>query len=52
MENKLSANFLKNHKFHKCFMVLDLKVGLVQPNGYELKKGDVVMKEAGAIIVM
>lgn len=52
MEKTLSANFLKNHKFCKCFMVLILKVELVQPNGYELKEGDVARKEVGAIILM
>lgn len=29
----------------------DLKVGLVQPNSYELKEGDVAMKEVGAVML-
>lgn len=52
MEDKLSANFLKNRKFCKRFMVLILKVGLVQPNSYGLKEGDVAMKKGGAIMLM
>lgn len=51
MENKLSANFRKNHKSCKHFMVLILKLELVQPDGYGLKE-DVEMKEVGAIMLI
>ena len=51
MENTFSANFLKNHKFCTCFVVLILKVETVLPDGYGLKK-DVARKEAGAIILV
>ena len=51
MENTFSANFLKNHKFCKCFVVLILKVETVQPDGYGLKK-DVAGKKVGAIMLV
>lgn len=51
MDKRFSASILKNDVF-KCLMVLILKVGLVQPDGYELKEGDVEMKEVRAIMLI